>query len=320
MSDHLSSEDLDQLVSAASRDGVHAGGRRRQQVRSLDFSRPMKLSPADQARFEAAHASWCREGSVRLSSELRATIELEVISVAQVTWAAAMHDLPGPSVFATVLTAPADTRILIAVEEVLLVRMLERLLGGGHGDPPIGRSLTEIDMAVARRVFGALTETLSAAWKDLLGLGLSLVDVEPQHANVDLVPPSEPTLALTIQARDDAAAATISALVPYSAIASASAKLTGKARNDTEGPGPDTGAPEAMRSAVGGVDVELRAEVASVELPLAVVLALAVGDVVRLGPVGREALLGGASRLHRVRPGRSGARRAVQIIERLDGR
>ena len=71
-----------------------------------------------------------------------------------------------------------------------------------------------------------------------------------------------------------------------------------------------------MRRAIGAVPVTLRAEVAAVELPVAEILALAPGSVVRLGARPSS----GVSAVRRERassvtasPGANGARRAIQI-------
>jgi len=188
------------------------------------------------------------------------------------------------------------------------------MLGGAEQAAPASRNLTDIDMAIAGRLFTSLVEQLSVAWQDLLGLRLMLVDVLPQHSSVELVLPSEPTLAITIQARHSGGASRISLLVPYSSIEQASHTLSGIAQGAEDGSARQEG-DSALRSAIGAVSVELRAEVGSVAMKISDVLALGEGDLVRIGPVGNEGVYGGVERLHRARPGRSGARRAVQIIE-----
>jgi len=65
----------------------------------------------------------------------------------------------------------------------------------------------------------------------------------------------------------------------------------------------------------------VRAEVAAVELPIEQVLALQAGDVLRLdAPAdGGVTLYADNVPVHRARPGRSGGRRAVQVIDRTGG-
>ena len=77
----------------------------------------------------------------------------------------------------------------------------------------------------------------------------------------------------------------------------------------------------AVRQALGGVDIELRAEVGGVEMTIEEVLALKEGDIVRLeSPSANGVLLcAGPVPVHRARPGRSGRRRAVSVVGRLEG-
>ena len=315
MGDHMTAEQLAELVVTAKRGSAaeRSHGRRTRRIRPLDFSRPMKLSPPELRRFENTHARFCRDASIRLSSELRSPVELDVVEVGQLTWSAAMREAPEPAILALATAEPGGGGVLVSVAEPLLLTLVERLLGGAPTAFPASRNLTEIDTALAQRVFATLAETLSAAWEEFLGLTLTLTGIEAQHANVELVPPSEPSIAVTIEGRDQAGTAPISLLVPYSTIAGAGARVAGKAERDEAGaPGEEEGG--TMRTAIGAIGVELRAEVGAVELTLGEVLALAPGDVVRLGPAGGEGLFGGGERLHRVRPGRAGSRRAVQIL------
>jgi flagellar motor switch protein FliM len=71
----------------------------------------------------------------------------------------------------------------------------------------------------------------------------------------------------------------------------------------------------SVRQALGGVKVPVRAEVASVHLPIEAVLALKPGDVLPLQAPADAGVTLYADKVpvHRGRPGRSGARRAVQI-------
>jgi len=310
MSESLTPDQLAELVvtaKRAQRDNAAHGGRRTRRVRPLDFSRPMKLSPPEVRRFENTHTRFCRDASVRLSSELRSTIELEVLDVVQLTWASAMREVRTPSILATATVEPGGGEVLLCMEEPLLLVMVERLLGGAPTELPAPRNLTDIDSALARRAFESLIESISGAWHEFIGLQLTLASLEPQQANVELVAPSEPTIVVTVEGRDQTGNSAISLLVPYSALAGS--RLTGKAASGEESARED-GEGETMRTALGGVGVELRAEVAAIELPLGEVLRIAEGDVLRLGPVGGEGVFGGGERLHRVRPGRA----AVQII------
>ncbi len=288
----------------------------------------MKLSLVEQRRFEQAHATFCRDASVRLSSELRSSIELEVINSSQLTWDAALGDVPQPSILGVAACAPGEATIVICIEEGLVLRMIERLLGGSYTDIPDPRNLTEIDTALARGIFEGLLGTLSTVWQGLLGLSLSLVEFETHGSSqaeshttsLDLMPRGQPTLELTIEARDHSASSTILLLVPHTAIESASKSLGDSSAKDADGLANGEDSSEAVRSALGAVRVEVRAEVGAIGLTIGEVLSLGEGDVVRLGAAGEAGITVGDNRLHNARPGLSGNRRAVQIVEPVGGR
>lgn len=325
----LSPDQIAVLVAAA-KDGdmpatEPARARRSRRVREIDFSRPAKLGPDEQRRFERAHESFCRAASTRLSNDLRSTIEFEIINFAQLTWTRALRDVPQPAIFGVGAADPLGTSIAIGLEQSLVFRMIERLMGGGDRESSIDRSPTEIELALARRIFGSLFSTLSVVWDELLGLTLALVNIEAQSAlesqsaTAELVQPSEPTLVLTLESRDQVGSSTVSILVPYSSIEAASKRLSRMYANDEIRP--PEGDIEAVRTTIGTVEIELRAEVGATELTIAEVQALAEGDVIRLG-VEESAgvfLYAGENRLTHARPGRSGGHRAVQVIEQLTG-
>jgi flagellar motor switch protein FliM len=133
--------------------------------------------------------------------------------------------------------------------------------------------------------------------------------------HAQMAPVSEPTLAFTMEARMDRESATIALLLPYSTIAPVAHRFSSRDDLGDE----KAGQADAVRAAVGQVEMTVQAEVAAVELPIEQVLALQPGDVVPLGASAAEGvtLYAGGVPVHRAAPGRSGSRRAVQITERI---
>lgn len=306
---------------AAAREGtlpaapeVRQGRRRR--VRDIDFSRPTKFTQDQERRLGRAHEGFCRMASARLSAELRLAIELELIGMDQLTWSTAVAEIPEPSIFAIVETEPLATRVLMSAELPLVVRLIDRLLGGPGVGKPRPTGLTEIELALTRRIFSTLLEQLSPTWDEALDLRLSVLEVETKAMNVNLAPPSEPTLRLTIEAKLERYSSTLALTIPYRSIEPRVTSLGGALFGEAA---PDPLAALAVRAALATVDVELRAEAASTELDLEEVLALRPGSVVSLGAPAGATLYVDSIPLYRVRPGRTGARRAVEVLERLEG-
>jgi flagellar motor switch protein FliM len=166
VSEVLSNEQIAALVEAA-KDGAapetptDAPARRPRRVREIDFSRPNKFAQDQQRRLERAHEAFCRTSSTQLSAELLTAIELEVLGVEQLTWSSALHQIPQPSISAVVDAQPIGTQVVLTAEMALVVRLIERLLGGSSSSKLRPRELTEIELALVRRILGTLLDQLT---------------------------------------------------------------------------------------------------------------------------------------------------------------
>ena len=320
----LSPDAIAALVEAAKEgrlpDDATADRGRQRRMRTVDFTRPTKFTSDQERRIKRALETFCRTASTRLSAELRMPLELEVINVSQLTWGNAHAQVPSRSVSCLIDVPDVTTRMLLSAELSLVRSAIELLLGGagaGDGSPQRDRRLTDIDWALARHFLDRLIAQLSIVWEDITDFALSVAALDMHLETAQTAPVSEPTLALTIEARMDRDSSTLALLLPFSAIAPVAHRFS--SREDVAGE--DALQAAAVREAVGRVEMTVRAEVAAVDLPIEQVLALQPGDVLRLDALAGDGvtLYADAVPMHRALPGRSGGRRAVQVTERLGG-
>jgi flagellar motor switch protein FliM len=121
---------------------------------------------------------------------------------------------------------------------------------------------------------------------------------------------------MTLEARLNGGSATITLMLPWSSLAPVADVFAGR----EEGAGQrDEDETRRVRRAVGNVDVTIRAEVAAREMPIEEVLALKPGDVLALDAPAEAGitLFAGKVPVHRGKPGRSGPRKAVQVLDRV---
>jgi flagellar motor switch protein FliM len=293
-------------------DIVKEGGRARW-LRTIDFTRPTKFTPDQENRLRRAHETFCRLAGTRLAGEHRIPMEIDIVDVLQLTWADA-HALSERSAMSATLHAqPVDSKLLLSVDVPLLLACIERLLGSPSEADPVERTLTDIDLALIRRIFDVLIESLSAMWDQLAGLTLSRGGLDIHTETAQTIGASEPTLVLQMQARMEAITGQIALLLPYASVQSVSAAFSKRSDADRQ---IDEATAGAVRENLGEVDITLRAEVGEVRMPVRDVLALKPGDVIGLGiPVDAAmALRADDVLLHHVRPGKHGRARAIQIL------
>jgi flagellar motor switch protein FliM len=288
---------------------------RRRRMRAVDFTRPTKFTSDQERRLKRSLEAFCRTASTRLSAELRVPLELEVINSTQLTWSNAHAQVVSNSISALVDMQPIGTRLMLALEPGLVLGAIELLLGGSEPTEIRERRMTDIDFALAKHFSDRLIAQLSVIWTDMAEIELAVAQLESHLETAQMVAVSEPTLTFTIEARFAGTSTTVALLLPWSAIEPVVDRFS--ARDDA----PDRGAEEIdrVRRAVGGVDMTVRAEVASIELPIEQVLALQPGDVLSLDAPAEAGITLYADKVpvHRAKPGRSGSRRAVQIVERV---
>jgi flagellar motor switch protein FliM len=320
MSQKILSEDRIASLFERAADGhrpvdVSTGTGRARWLRTIDFTRPTKFTPDQENRLRRAHELFCRLAGTKLAAEHRMSLEINIVDVLQLTWADA-HGLVGRNALsATIETDPIGTKLLMIVERPLLLVCVERLLGSPLEDEPVERTLTDIDLMLVKRVFTALTGSLSTTWEQLAGITMNQLAVDPHTETAQVVATSEPTLALVMEATLEQTTSKIVLLLPHASVQpvapSYSKRPEGSGARDPE-------AAEAVRTGLGEIEITLRAEVGETRLPVREVLALSPGDIVPLGipadaPI---ALQADGVRLHDVRPGRHGRARAVQVVPR----
>jgi len=321
----LSADAIAALVEAA-REGrlpeeSSADRGRQRRMRTVDFTRPTKFTTDQERRIKRALDTFSRTASTRLSAELRMPLELEVINMSQLTWGNAHAQVPPRSVSSLVEGTGSGGRMLLSAEMNLVMAAIDLLLGGSGGSSDAAqqqRRLTDIDWALARHFLDRLIAQLSIVWSDVTEVELTLAGLDMHLETAQTAPVSEPTLALTMEARLNGDSATLALLLPYTAIADVAHRFN--SREDLAGEGVGNRS-AAVRDAVGRVEMTVRAEIAAVDVPIEQVLALRPGDVLKLDARADDGvtLYAGAVPVHKALPGRSGGRRAIQVTGPLGG-
>jgi len=315
MNDSLNPDQIAALFEAAKAgempETTPTSGRRQQRMRAVDFSRPTKFTTDHQRRITRAIDAFCLGAATRLTAELRASVEFETLNTTQVTWAAAQALLPANSLAVIIVLEPLGTRALMTIESQFVLTAIEGLLGGTTERAQKPRRFSEIDWTLSRRLVDSIVNQLSAAFHELGGdLSFRVEEIAQQTDATSIASVSEPTFVVMVEARIATHSTAISVLVPWVTIDPIADLIAGRDRR-TVGQHEDSGIGRALAAA----PVTIRAEVACLDLPVADVLSLAPGSVIRLGASAADgiSLFAENVRIARAQPGANGVRRAVQV-------
>jgi flagellar motor switch protein FliM len=202
--------------------------------------------------------------------------------------------------------------MLFTVEQSLILMCLDLLLGGTVDKPPRERRFSEIDTMLTQRLFESIMYQMSLVWQDLAGISFSILEIETHNDSSQIAAVSEPTLIVVVESRINKHSASMALLIPWMAIDPVAQRLTGKEMRPPEVE--LAGAAEIGR-AMASVPVTMRAEVASIDMPIDQILALGPGSLIKLGVQADKGvtLFAENVKLARAQPGCNGPRRAIQV-------
>jgi flagellar motor switch protein FliM len=289
-------------------------GSRQARVQEIDFRRPTKFARDLVRRLEHAHESFCRTASSGLSAELRTSFELSVAGTEQLPYGTAMAESHPDSLLCVLDVSPLESEVAMIIEMPLALRLVDRLLGGG-GKPREGTAdtLTDLEVVIVRRAITSLVEPLSATWLDLADVHFAIGSMQTSPMTFQLVPPSEPVLMLHLEARIDGLVSPLVLCIPYRSVEPIVDKLEHRHYEGHDMSDPT--AASKVHRAISGVDVELRAEAGATDMSIQDVLAVKVGDVIRLRrPASKGVVIyAGDIPTYVASAGRNGNKRALKI-------
>ncbi|MEY2806863.1 MAG: Type flagellar switch regulator (C-ring) FliN C-term [Planctomycetota bacterium] len=259
----LTPEELDALVSMARERAVEAPV-----VEPRDFRAPRRLSVDQLAQMVSSVGRALPEGSAHLSSWLRCDCRLEVQALVESTLDLATEGLADP-LCAFALDCGGEEGLLLW-DASTAVAASECALGGAPAADLAGRALTNIEARMVEQLLAPLAKSCAKA----LGGEVKSLRHLPDAA-----------AALKLRGAAGGAGRVLLQLALDSNLGPSSLRILLAKTKAPEIPAaalPAKGAKQALPPAFGAVDVGLGVHLGDVEVPLADLLALEVGDVIPL--------------------------------------
>lgn len=286
---------------------------------TYDFRRPTTFAREHVRSLAVAHEVFVRRFASGLNSALRTVVQMEPVSVEQMSYDDYIRSMPNPTVLTTVTLAPLPAAIVLEMNVQLALVLVDRMLGG-QGKPVPPRRPTEVETHLLHELVGnglpAFTETL----KPLADVAPHVGEVDYNPQLVQIVPPSEVVLLLTYRvtiAQGTRSEGLLSICYPYSTLGPALNQLSSNLWLDPNAPSGGVETAQPLRAELPEMPVRLTVEADPVAVPARDVAALHVGDVLRLGHPVDQALVGriGGADVVAGHLGRRGRRLAFQVAD-----
>jgi len=205
VSEVLSQNEIDALLSALSSGSVDANELKEEQTRKkvkvYDFRRPNKFSKDQIHTLHVIFENFARSLGTYLSAQLRAPVQMEILSVEQLTYEEFIRSIPNPTILNIFSLFPLEGNSIMEINPNLGFAFLDRLLGGPGDVPSKVRALTEIEETVMEKLSQRMLDYLQEPWGSIIEMEPALERIETNPQFTQLVSPSEIMLIISLETK-----------------------------------------------------------------------------------------------------------------------
>jgi flagellar motor switch protein FliM len=325
MNEVLSQEEIDQLLMAVNsttdKDSIGAKPvNETRKIKVYDFKRPDKFSKEQIRTITVMHETFARLITTALSAQLRSLVHVHVASVDQLTYEEFLRSIPTPTLLTIIDMDPLKGNAILEIDPAITFCMIDRLFGGKGEGVKLTRELSDIEQSVMEGIIVRLLSNMREAWTQVIDLRPRLGGIETNPQFAQIVPPSEMVVLVTLETKVGDEEGMMNLCIPYVTIEPIIGKLSSQFWFSSVRQSATSQYLGILKQKLSNVDMDLVAEVGTINVPIRDVLALRVGDTVRLSTVRYNdplVLKVGNVRKFLCQPGVVGKKRAVQVIGKI---
>ncbi|MDR2577431.1 MAG: flagellar motor switch protein FliM [Chitinispirillales bacterium] len=284
-----------------------------------DFRRPDRVSKDQMRTLQNLHEGYARQFSTSLTNFLRTFVETELVSVDQLTYSEFVMSISNPSCIYVFRMEPLEGLAIFEINPSLVFFIIDRLFGGLGRPLELNRELTLIEQNVINRIVQRGLHDLRTVWEHIGTFTPKIETYETNPQFVQIAPPSETVILISLEVRMHNASGLMSICFPYMVLESVINNLSqenwmssqGQATSETR---------DMMEQELGDVELDLSTVIGKTTLTIRDLLQLQHGDVLCLNkPYDSDLIVqvGGKTKLAG-RAGLIGRKKAVKITSVLE--
>jgi len=324
MTEVLSQDEIDQLLTAISAGDTDTEDFRpvndTRKIKIYDFKRPDKFSKEQIRTVSIMHETFARLTTTALSAQLRSMAHVHVASVDQLTYEEFIRSIPTPTTLAVINMDPLKGNAILEIDPSVTFSIIDRLFGGTGQGTKVQRDLTDIEQSVMEGIIVRILANMREAWTQVIDLRPRLGQIETNPQFAQIVPPSEMVVLVTLETKVGEEEGMMHFCIPYITIEPIISKLSSQFWFSSVRRSSTTQYLGVLKDKLSTVDMDVVAELGTINLPVRDVLNLRVGDVVRLSNVrvGDPFTLSvGNKKKFLCQAGVIGKKVAVQVLKKL---
>ena len=322
MADILSQEEIDALLTSASEGTpaaiVETTADGRTPV-SYDFKHPNRVSKDQVRTLENVHTSFAGHLGSALSGSLRAVVDVDLVSVDQLTYSEFVMSLVWPSCTYKIQLSPLEGQCLVDFSPSLSLGFVDRMFGGRGRAIEAERELSGIERSIMDVVAARALKELALAWRRIYEVTIAIEGFESTPQFLQIVPPGETVIVTTFQVKLLSASGIVTLCYPYLTLEPIMEHLSGQTWIDAAKASTDREIRGILETSLQGVGADVSAVLATANISLRDFLKAKINDVIvaetRVSEPTRV-LVNGVEKFT-ARPGLHGRYRALEIVSEI---
>lgn len=253
-----------------------------QKIKIYDFKRPDKFSKDQIRTLQMMHEAFARLATTALSARLRTLVGVHVSSVDQLTYEEFIKSIPNPTTLSVVDMSPLKGSAVLEMDPAITFSMIDRLFGGKGKPINLSRELSDIERGVIERIILRILNDLKEAWANVVDLRPRLSQFESNPQFVQIVPPNDMAVLITLDTRVGEVEGLTNLCIPYITLEPIISKLSAQYWYSSIRRRSSGDAVEAIKSRLARTPVPVAATLGHVSITMKELLALKPGDVLKL--------------------------------------
>ena len=164
-----------------------------------NFRRPDKFSKDNLRALRDIHREFSKAISLVLSGYLRMRVEIEIVSVDQLTYEEFVRSMPSPISVGVFEFEPLSGQILLGISFEVISCIVNRMLGGIGSIDTQTRELTDIEKALAKKVINIIIKQLEDSWNAIIPVSGKFISLDDNYQSIQVATAGEIVALLTFE-------------------------------------------------------------------------------------------------------------------------
>ena len=179
-------------------------------------------------RLQNLHEGYARQFSTTLTNFLRTFVEIELVSVDQLTYSEFIMSISNPSCIYLFKMDPLNGTAILEINPSLVFFIIDRLFGGQGRPSEQNREMTLIEQNVMNRIVERSLMDLKYVWEHVGIFSPKIENYETNPQFAQIAPPGETVILISLEVRMQNASGLMSLCFPYMLLENVINNLSGE--------------------------------------------------------------------------------------------